>query len=52
MRKKTYIYDIYIKILEIISEHLEVNVNDVNLDSHISNDLGADECDTVEIAMK
>ena len=42
---------IFVKVRKIVSEQLEVDESEVTLDSHISNDLNADEIDTVELAM-
>ncbi|MGB5960061.1 MAG: phosphopantetheine-binding protein [Coleofasciculaceae cyanobacterium] len=41
---------IFVKLRQIVSEQLEVEESEVTLDSDISNDLGADEFDTVELA--
>ena len=43
--------NIFVKVRKIVSEQLEVDESEVNLDSHISNDLNADGLDTVELAM-
>lgn len=43
--------NIFVKVRKIVSEQLEVDESEVTLDSHISNDLNADELDTVELAM-
>jgi acyl carrier protein len=42
---------IFVRIREIISEQLSVDKNGITLDSHISHNLLADECDTVELSM-
>ena len=42
---------IFVKVRKILSEQLEVDENEVTLDSHIITDLNADELDTVELAM-
>ena len=42
---------IFVKVRKIVSEQLEVDENEVTLDSHIITDLNADELDTVELAM-
>lgn len=39
------------KIIEIISDHLGLDPNQCTPNSHISNDLGADSLDVIEIAM-
>ncbi|MEH2322821.1 MAG: phosphopantetheine-binding protein [Nostoc sp.] len=43
--------DLFVKVLDIVSEQLSVELDKVHLTSHICNDLGADELDTVELAM-
>lgn len=44
--------ELFVKVLDIVSEQLSVDELDkVTLTSHICNDLGADELDTVELAM-
>lgn len=43
--------ELFLKVQDIVSEKLSVDEDYVTLDSHISNDLGADEFDTVELAM-
>ncbi|WP_375510620.1 acyl carrier protein [uncultured Nostoc sp.] len=44
--------DLFVKVLDIVSEQLSVDELDkVSLTNHICNDLGADELDTVELAM-
>ena len=43
--------DLFLKVQDKVSEHLGVDLELVTLDSHISNDLGADELDTIELAM-
>ncbi len=43
--------DLFVKVLDIVSEQLSVELDKVSLTSHICNDLGADELDTVELAM-
>ncbi|HEY9873503.1 MAG TPA: phosphopantetheine-binding protein [Candidatus Obscuribacterales bacterium] len=42
--------ELFMKVQDIISKELEVDLDYVTLDSHISKDLGADELDTVELA--
>lgn len=45
------ISDLFVKVLDIVSEQLSVELDKVHLTSHICKDLGADELDTVELAM-
>lgn len=49
--KDEKMFEVFIKMKEIISEQLEVELNDVTLDSDISKDLGADDLDAVELQM-
>jgi acyl carrier protein len=42
---------IFIKVRKIISEHLSVEESEVNLDSHLSNHLNADELDLIELVL-
>jgi acyl carrier protein len=42
---------IFVKVRKILSEQLEVDENEVTLDSHIITDLNADELDTVELGI-
>ncbi|MGQ4648352.1 phosphopantetheine-binding protein [Lyngbya aestuarii] len=42
---------IFVKLRKIVSEQLEVDENEVNLDSHISKDLRGDTLDFVELTM-
>lgn len=39
------------KVRKIVTKQLSVEENNVNLDSHLSNDLGADELDLVELVV-
>ncbi|WP_082650731.1 acyl carrier protein [Mastigocoleus testarum] len=43
--------DLFFKVQNIISEQLSVDLDVIKLNAHISNDLGADELDTFELAM-
>lgn len=43
--------DLFLKVQDIVSEQLGVNLNEVTLSKHLSYDLRADELDTVELAM-
>lgn len=42
---------VFVKVRKIVTEQLSVEENNVNLDSHLSNDLGADELDLVELVV-
>jgi acyl carrier protein len=42
---------IFVRLRKAISEQLSVDESEITLDRHISHDLGADELDTVELAM-
>ena len=42
---------IFEKVQQIIVDELGVEVNEIKLESHISNDLGADSLDAVELIM-
>lgn len=42
---------IFVRVRKIVSEQLSVDESKVTLNRHISNELGADEIDTVELAM-
>ena len=42
----------YDRIVEIISDHLDIDVEEISEDSHIINDLKADSLDIVELIMK
>jgi len=39
------------RIIKVLTEHLEVSADEITLDKHIMNDLGADSLTTVEIVM-
>lgn len=43
--------ELYLKVQDLISEQLNVILDEVTLNRHISNDLGADGCDTLILAM-
>ncbi len=43
--------DLFLKVQDIISKQLGVNLNELTLTKHLSYDLGADELDTVELAV-
>lgn len=49
--RNTSTSNLFLKVQAIVSEQLSVGLNEVTLSRHISNDLGADELDTVELAM-
>ena len=40
------------KVVEIVSEQLGVNKDQINADTHFVNDIGADSLDTVELVME
>lgn len=42
---------VFVRVRELISEQLGVEEREVSLDSHLSNHLGADECDLQQIVM-
>ncbi|BAY66069.1 hypothetical protein NIES22_61820 [Calothrix brevissima NIES-22] len=42
---------VFVRVRELISEQLDVEEKKVSLDSHLSNHLGADECDLQQILM-
>ena len=42
---------IFIKIKQILSKQLSVDIDSIKMESNISSDLGADSLDTAEIAM-
>jgi acyl carrier protein len=42
---------IFVEVQKIISEHLQVGESEVNLDCHLSNHLGADGLDLIELVM-
>lgn len=42
---------VFVKVRKIVTEQLRVEKNNVNLDSHLSDDLGADELDLVELVV-
>lgn len=42
---------VFLRVQKVIIEQLEVEKGCVNWDSHIANDLGADECDIIELFM-
>lgn len=42
---------VFVRVRELISEQLDVEEREVSLDSHLSNHLGADECDLQQIVM-
>lgn len=39
------------EVKEILSDQLDVNIDDINLDSKLSDDLGADSLDAIDIVM-
>lgn len=43
--------DLFLKVQDIVSEQLGINLDEVTLSRHLSYDLGADELNTVELAM-
>ncbi len=43
--------DVETKVKEIISEQLNVGIDEIKLESHFINDLGADSLDIVELVM-
>ncbi len=43
---------VFARVRQILSENLSAYKDNINLNSHLSNDLGADELDLVEIAME
>lgn len=42
---------VFEKLQKIIAEQLEININDITLDSSIVDDLGADSLDIVDLVM-
>lgn len=42
---------VFEKLQKIIAEQLEININDITLDSNIVDDLGADSLDIVDLVM-
>ncbi len=50
-KRDTSMSDLFFKVQNIISEQLSVDLDVIKLNAHISNDLGADELDTFELAM-
>ncbi len=42
---------VFVRVREVISEHLAVEVSEISLDSHLSNHLHADEMDLVEVVL-